>query len=400
MSVPNRAIPRINAITEELWQIADKGDVSQLDAVLGRGAEINGANSNGVTALMRAAAAGNEEFVRKLVEHGANVDAHRNDGFNSLLLATFFGHLGTVQALVENGANVDSTSHCGKSAEEWARSRTFDEIARYLQEARRSRRSGMPLKPVERFVAPKPVVVEGVFNEQAVPTAEPIASHQRAKLPVEDDWVSDQAATDQPATTEVRTLNDPPEIWELVHSAPPEFNPGKAFILRATSSRINRILLCLFLCAVAGASVYGFLRFRKQSNTPVPPVTQSAAHAVPARANLTQPNSQSSENSSAVSTNPGEQPPADVGSTLVDPHSTAADLRTGSRSTTKRRLNKSSANSTEETVSTPTAEPKPVNNESTASQKAKQPTTTALSPQLIGPPKSEPTPKPKVIQWP
>ena len=115
MSVPGRAIIRTNASTELLWQIAESGELSELDAILKKGADINGCNRNGVSALMRAAAAGRHEMVQSLLEHGADVDAHRDDGFTALLLATFFGHLETVQILVEHGAKLDQTTRCATS---------------------------------------------------------------------------------------------------------------------------------------------------------------------------------------------------------------------------------------------------------------------------------------------
>ena len=275
MSVPSRAVIRASGSTEQLWQIAESGELSELDAILKKGADINGCNRNGVSALMRAAAAGRRDMVQSLLEHGAEVDAHRDDGFTPLLLATFFGHLETVQILVDHGANLDQTTRCGNSAIDWAKARAREEIAQYLHDARRGRKTPTPTlfkSNIERTVT-KPVVVEGVFSDPARKVSpEPTAVAPKAKI--EDSEVK---------LPEVRTLKEPPEIWELVHSAPPEFHPGTAFISRATSSWTNRLLFGVFLCAIAAGSAYAILKFRKtppatisiETRRTVPPTTNT-----------------------------------------------------------------------------------------------------------------------------
>src|SRR4030095_14260667 len=77
-----------------------------------------------------------------------------------------------------------------------------------------------------------------------------------------DDQVELEVKPTAARPPEIRTLKDPPEIWDLVHTAPPQFNPGSAFMRRLTSGGPSRILFGLFLCLVVGGSVYAFLKYR------------------------------------------------------------------------------------------------------------------------------------------
>ena len=403
MSVPSRAITRTNESTEQLWQIAESGELTELEAILKKGADVNGCNCNGVTALMRAASAGHHDMVRDLLEHGADIDAHRDDGFTALLLATFFGHAETVRVLVDHGASLDKTTRCGNAAEDWAKARAFEDIASYLHDARRIRRTPAPpffKQNIERPVT-KPVVVEGVFSDQI------------RKSSVEPTFESEPEVQQlEVKTPEVRTLKDPPEIWELVHSAPPEFNPGTAFISRATSSWTNRILFGLLLCLIAGASIFAILRFR---NAP------KAATANPAQAGQTAPATtvnQSLNSPQGAGTNSTDLSPAttaggeqststvSISSDGVISNTSASYVSTSGRSKGRRNRvpgdNQNAKDSVKAADETQQISPKPdrASVDSADAQGRTKSTPNALSPQLIGPAAPGASPKPKVIQWP
>ncbi|MFN2494006.1 MAG: hypothetical protein ABR501_14110, partial [Pyrinomonadaceae bacterium] len=64
----------------------------------------------------------------------------------------------------------------------------------------------------------------------------------------------------------VRTLKDPPEIWDLVHEAPKEFKPSGAFLTRLTSSKTNLVLLTLAVLLIAGLGAFAFKTLREQRN--------------------------------------------------------------------------------------------------------------------------------------
>src|SRR3982750_2050599 len=125
-----------NVHANELWRIAESGDVRGLKKTLVESVDVNATNAEGVTALMRAAAHGHSEMVEALVGRGADVNLVRSDGFNALTLAAFFGHGDVVQILVEHGADPAMATRWGTSADMWASARSFPEVAEYLGQAR------------------------------------------------------------------------------------------------------------------------------------------------------------------------------------------------------------------------------------------------------------------------
>ncbi|HSE25033.1 MAG TPA: ankyrin repeat domain-containing protein, partial [Pyrinomonadaceae bacterium] len=336
----------------------------------------------------------------RLLQYGAEVDAHRDDGFTPLLLATFFGHLETVQMLVEHGANLDQTTRCGNSAEGWAKARAFAELAEYLHDARRVRKTPAPVlfKSSPERTPTKPVVVAGVFSDQArKSSAEPALQPQP------------EIAEPEIKLPEVRTLKDPPEIWELVHSAPPQFSPGTAFITRATSSWTNRILFLLFLCAVAMGSAYAIMKFRNgpKANLPVesaktvPAPTETKPIATtPGAIEQSQPTSVSTQSNEPIVLPATDQNIANAPAGRIPGNGRAA----GKRIRVIEAGDSPNFDNTVKSVNeTPPIAPKPPErstSETADSSVKKKVAPGGLSPQLIGPASPGPTPKPKVIQWP
>ena len=68
----------------------------------------------GETALMSAAAFGNTEKVKMLIEKGADVNAQYEDGWTPLMVAAMEGHTKTAEVLIEKGANVNAQSKYGR----------------------------------------------------------------------------------------------------------------------------------------------------------------------------------------------------------------------------------------------------------------------------------------------
>ena len=129
------------AATRDLWSVAETDDIDQVESILARGADINGSDAHGMTAIMRAAAHGQIRMVRVLLKHGADPNKPRNDKYTPLMLAAFFGHQEIVRILVEHGADTDATTRFGTSAQMWASARTFKDVALYLENPHASRRS-------------------------------------------------------------------------------------------------------------------------------------------------------------------------------------------------------------------------------------------------------------------
>src|SRR5688500_2080635 len=147
-----------DAATQDLWRVAEGGDVDEFTRILPRVQDINAHNQHGMTALMRAAYHGHEPMVRALLEHGADPNSTRNDRFTALALAAFFGHTEIVKTLIEHGAKTEILTRCGTSAGMWASARTFEEAARCLQSRPRVRRAARASVPAPvRVSVPVPV---------------------------------------------------------------------------------------------------------------------------------------------------------------------------------------------------------------------------------------------------
>ena len=327
-----------DAATLALWSVAESGDTDALAEILSRGVNVNARNQHGMTALMHAARNGHERIVRALLEHGADPNITRNDRFTALALAAFFGHTETVRILIENGAKTEVVTRSGTSPKMWATARTFTEAARCFE---------------RKAPAPAPVVVP---------------------MPVKP--------------VEVKTLKEPPEIWDLVHEEPRGFNAGSAFVTRVKSMKRSfavaafAVLLVMVACGV-GALV---LRSSQARNLPpeVPPVQ-------------TVPNSTVSAPVSVESSTPAE-PPVETNEFQSAHVVTKAQA---TRQTRRRPVADGNVIEVAPSVEEPAAPPavaspkfeKPKSSDSAAKSAP------ALSPQLITPAKDAP-PKGKVIQWP
>src|SRR6185436_16204748 len=87
-------------------------------------------------------------------------------------------------------------------------------------------------------------------------------------------------ATHSGTNSKVRTLKEPPDIWELVHETRADFKPGSAFVghLKALSP----LLLFLILLVVGGGGVFGFMKFRvwSESRSTTPPAPAETSKSV------------------------------------------------------------------------------------------------------------------------
>ena len=141
----------LDANSEKLFTAVDDNDVAALDEVLAKGVDVNGKDSEGYTALMKAALAGHPDIVRALIKAGADVeakttasgatalmiaaeegqteavqallespgikkDAQDTDGWTALMLAASEGHTNTVKALLDKGADANAVDNDQKTA--------------------------------------------------------------------------------------------------------------------------------------------------------------------------------------------------------------------------------------------------------------------------------------------
>lgn len=340
MAVPRKLVVVPNSATRDLWRIAENGEIDELEAVLAR-AEINARNEHGMTALMRAARHGRVRMVRVLLEHGADANIARSDNFTALSLAAFFGHTEIVEMLLKHGARTDVATRYGTSPHMWATARSFGDVARCIE--------------------------KGVDQTKSAST--PIVSRPVSQV-------------------EVKTLKDPPEIWDLVHEAPRQFNARLAFITRIRSVKMGFLLrtAALLVVGVGIVAAWFWKDAWRNSHADIPPPVVSLP-ATPV------------ETSSPVA--------APTASAVVAPDTpvntidTPVNVIRRSRSLARSRSTQVNVPSGNTIETAPVAAAPPIapktepRNESITTTK----TTAPLSPQMISPPKTS-QPKAKVIQWP
>ena len=225
-------VTEANTLTRQLWHIAGSGDLEELDRLVGQGVDVNAGDRTGVTALMRAAYHGQLAMVRALIGYGADPNAKDRSGLTALLMAEHGGHEEIVEALRRLVAK-------GKT-----------------EGARKS-----------RLVAS---VTEGTDSECGGGTGGSTVNHaQHARATLEDQCVTEEnveVATDYEdwdsgeGSYTARTLHEPPEIWEMVHTIQPEsYSPsirsGRVFSTRTLVLAAAALIVC-------ASAVFGFLALR------------------------------------------------------------------------------------------------------------------------------------------
>lgn len=239
-------------------------------------------------------------------------------------------------------------------------------------------------------------------------------------------------------TPKVRTLKEPPEIWDLVHETRVEFKPGSAFAGHLKA--LHPVALALLLLIAGGGGVFGFMKLRgwsdSRSTTPTVPAETSnsrtvlspqpapvnrselameqstekatapsdtideprTAVAAPPSSTETKVSAASPENKATVKPRPqnSTSPTSAVGETVAtrDKDRAQASKLATTRNSTTVRTDKKDVNQVVTTIG-----PKSDTQAAAPTITKKEPDK-VLSPQLIAPAKASSTPKPKVIAWP
>ncbi len=92
---------KLFVLNYNLGKAAAAGDIQKVKLLVEKGANIH---DDEEWALCQAAENGHLDVVKFLVEHGADIRASRNQ---ALFLSAIEGHLNVVKYLVEQGANID-----------------------------------------------------------------------------------------------------------------------------------------------------------------------------------------------------------------------------------------------------------------------------------------------------
>jgi len=355
MSAPLRKVVIVDTATRELWRVAESGDVNEVAAILSRGVNVNARDEHGMTALMRAARQGHAAVVRALLDHGADPNVARNDKFTALALAAFFGHTETVRILIDHGAKTEVVTRSGTSPRLWATARTFTETARCFEKPTSLRSVPVPVLSVPAPVAPAPI--------SAAPVPAPV----------------------------IKTLKDPPEIWDLVHEVPRDFNARSAFLTRIRSVKwpvavgAFAVLLSVIACGV-GVFVS---RSSKASNASVDlPRVQT-----PVQSAVAVPVTPAAPPVPAPAPAPVETPVTEVAPVVVTkkaPVTVTRQSKPRARAVAEENVIAVAPSREKPQAATPeVAKPKP------RESPVKSAPNPALSPHLIAPAKNA-----KVIQWP
>ncbi len=113
-------------------------DISTIQILIDKGADVNAKTDNGWTALMSASSsgyagsAGHLNVVHTLLANGANVNAKANDGWTALMWASREGHLEIAKALLAKGADVNAKSNSGLTALSAANAKGHSDVAQAL----------------------------------------------------------------------------------------------------------------------------------------------------------------------------------------------------------------------------------------------------------------------------
>ena len=205
----------------------------------------------------------------------------------------------------------------------------------------------------------------------------------------------------------VRTLHDPPEIWDLVHETRTEFHPRSAFVAHLTS--VNPLVLAAIALIIVGGAVFGFMKIRGRSESAPAASSVRAEESNPkpaSSAQVTVPNTTASPPNQQTTNTPAS---TDITGSSVEPNTTVAapTAVSGKRFASKpSRQSPTSSGSTGSVTVAGTVNnqqsigPKSDNEKRADATVAKKESDKAPTPQLIAPAKGSPSPRGKVIQWP
>ncbi len=118
--------------SSRLIMAAYNGDVSSVEGLLARGADVHARDGWSGTALMYAAGSGHFDILKLLLKHGAPVDERSRMHRTPLMWAAQSGNMAVVKFLIEQGANPNLTDDDAKMATDLANKNGHSKVAFYL----------------------------------------------------------------------------------------------------------------------------------------------------------------------------------------------------------------------------------------------------------------------------
>ncbi|CAG9862077.1 unnamed protein product [Phyllotreta striolata] len=151
------------------------GDKKEVLELLHKGADINTANVDGLTALHQACIDDNLDMVEFLVENRADVNRGDNEGWTPLHATASCGFLSIAKYLVEKGANVAAVNNDGQLAIDIAECQKMEELlkeeidARGIDcEAARNEEETLMLRDAKDWLATKSPLVNSSQSKNGV----------------------------------------------------------------------------------------------------------------------------------------------------------------------------------------------------------------------------------------
>lgn len=122
----------------ELTEAAHKGDIKSIESLLDQGANINGKDEYGDTALIKASRNGRTETVRFILDKGADVNLADKNFATPLIHAACSGWTDIVEILSNSGADLGARDSAGKTAEDWAIFSSHHSIKEFLNQTQKN----------------------------------------------------------------------------------------------------------------------------------------------------------------------------------------------------------------------------------------------------------------------
>jgi uncharacterized protein len=105
----------LSAAKTDVADAAMRGDKAAIKALLDKGANVNGAQSDGATAVHWAVYRGDIEMLRMLTAAGADVKVANRNGSTPMWLAATGGDAGIIRVLLDAGASANETLPLGRT---------------------------------------------------------------------------------------------------------------------------------------------------------------------------------------------------------------------------------------------------------------------------------------------
>jgi ankyrin repeat protein len=112
---PSQPDPELQALAQEVFDLARRGDATMLAAVIEKGVPPNLRNERGDSLVMLASYHGHADAVRTLLEQGADPNLRNDAGQTPLAGAAFKGFENVIETLLAHGADVEGASPDGRT---------------------------------------------------------------------------------------------------------------------------------------------------------------------------------------------------------------------------------------------------------------------------------------------